>query len=214
MTVRPFPKLAGEERPEVLLDQLREWAEGHAEDSIAWYLRDKAVRRKISRVLRGCAILLAVAGGMVPLVSAARSASDGSWGYVLLAVAGGCLAFDHFFGLSSAWMRDITAAQAIQRAVTEFRLDWAASALPGADPAGSGAASSGMLRHREALIRSLVMRTADLVEAETGEWLSEFRSNIGDLNRRSGWPSLPAHPSAGAAHSVDRAARNSDVTSH
>lgn len=211
MTVRPFPKLAGEERPEVVLDQLREWAEGHAEDSIAWYLRDKAVRRKISRVLRGCAILLGVAGGVVPLASAARSASDGSWGYVLLATAGGCLAFDHFFGLSSAWMRDISAAQAIQRGLTEFRLDWAATVLPAADPGGSGAPASDVLRRREALIRTLVMRTADLVEAETGEWLSEFRSNIGDLNRRNGWSSLPAHPSAGNAHSVDRVARTSDA---
>lgn len=98
MTIRPFPVLVAEQQPEVVLQRLREWAEGQAEDSVAWYLRDKAIRRTASRILRGCAILLGIAGGVVPLVSAASAGRGASWGYVLLAMAGGCLAFDHFLG--------------------------------------------------------------------------------------------------------------------
>lgn len=210
MTIRPFPLPAeGQQSPDVVLHRLREWAEAQAEDSIAWYLRDKAVRRRISRVLRGCAILLGVAGGVVPLVSAASAGSGASWGYVLLAMAGGCLAFDHFFGLSSAWMRDIATAQALQRVLTEFRLDWATAELR---TASEDHDVDLVVQRREKLIRVLVMRTAELVEAETDEWLSEFRSNIGDLSRRSGWSAPAAQPSAGFPHSVEPAVRQSDPT--
>ncbi|MEU9511142.1 SLATT domain-containing protein [Micromonospora sp. NPDC048169] len=205
MIIRPFPVLTADQQPEAVLDRLRGWAEGQAEDSIAWYLRDKAVRRRISRLLRGCAILLGVAGGVVPLVSAASAGSGASWGYVLLAMAGGCLAFDHFFGLSSAWMRDIATAQALSRALTEFRLDWATTELR--TPATEEAA----IRRREELIRVLVLRTAELVEAETGEWLSEFRSNIGDLNRRSGWSPAPGQPAVGADQSAGTAGKPAGI---
>ncbi|MEU5782127.1 SLATT domain-containing protein [Micromonospora lupini] len=212
MNIRPFPVLATrKQQPEVVLERLRDWAEGQAEDSVAWYLRDKAVRRRVSRVLRGCAILLGIAGGVVPLVSAASAGSGASWGYVLLATAGGCLAFDHFFGLSSAWMRDIATAQALQRALTEFRLDWATAELSTAT-ATEDREFDLVVRRRETLIRALVMRTAELVEAETDEWLSEFRSNIGDLNRRSAWSPSAAQPSATLAHSADPAVRQSDAT--
>lgn len=198
MTSRPFPDLTGQE-PSAILNSLRDWAEGQAEDTIAWYLRDKAVRRSISRLLRGCAILLGVAGGVVPLISAASSGIVASWGYVLLAMAGGCLAFDHFFGLSSAWMRDIATAQALQRALTEFRLDWATTGLRTEADGGYGLVGPEVARQREELIRVLVTRTAELVEAETGEWLSEFRTNIGDLNRRSEWTVSSAQPSTDPA---------------
>ncbi|PZG16125.1 hypothetical protein C1I95_18325 [Micromonospora craterilacus] len=197
MTSRPFPDLTGQQ-PSAILNSLREWAEGQAEDTIAWYLRDKAVRRSISRLLRGCAILLGVAGGVVPLLSAASAGIGASWGYVLLAMAGGCLAFDHFFGLSSAWMRDIATAQALQRALTEFRLDWATIDLRTEANGEYGQVGAATLQ-REELIRVLVTRTAELVEAETGEWLSEFRTNIGDLNRRSEWTASSAQPSADPA---------------
>lgn len=208
MTIRPFPVLVAEQQPEVVLQRLREWAEGQAEDSVAWYLRDKAIRRTASRILRGCAILLGIAGGVVPLVSAASAGRGASWGYVLLAMAGGCLAFDHFFGLSSAWMRDIATVQALQRALTEFRLDWATADLSTAHDDDEVDLA---IRRREKLIRTLVLRTAELVEAETGEWLSEFRSNIGDLNRRSAWSPSATQPGAGFAHSADPPARQLDA---
>ncbi|MET8368810.1 SLATT domain-containing protein [Micromonospora profundi] len=209
MTIRPFPDMRAEQQPEAALQRLREWAEGQAEDSIAWYLRDKAIRRTASRMLRGCAILLGIAGGVVPLVSAASAGRGASWGYVLLAMAGGCLAFDHFFGLSSAWMRDIATVQALQRALTEFRLDWATAAL---NTARDDDEVDLTVRRREDLIRTLVLRTAELVEAETGEWLSEFRSNIGDLNRRSAWSPSAAQPGSGFAHSTDPPARQLDAS--
>lgn len=198
MTSRPFPDLTGQQ-PSAILNSLREWAEGQAEDTIAWYLRDKAVRRRISRLLRGCAILLGIAGGVVPLLSAASAGIGASWGYVLLAMAGGCLAFDHFFGLSSAWMRDIATAQALQRTLTEFRLDWATTGLRTEADGRYGPVGPEVARQREELIRVLVTRTAELVEAETSEWLSEFRTNIGDLNRRSEWTASSAQPSADPA---------------
>ncbi|SCL42653.1 hypothetical protein GA0070615_5811 [Micromonospora aurantiaca] len=65
---------------------------------------------------------------------------------------------------------------------------------------------------KHALIRVLVLRTAELVEAETGEWLSEFRSNIGDLNRRNGWSPATGHPSVGAGQSAGPDGKQADIT--
>ena len=124
-------------------------------------------------------------------------------------MAGGCLAFDHFFGLSSAWMRDIATAQALQRALTEFRLEWATAEL---STATDDHQIDLVIRRREKLIRVPATRTAELVEAETDEWLNEFRGNIGDLNRRSTWAPSAAQPSATLAHSADPAVMQSDAT--
>src|SRR5689334_15652484 len=81
------------------VERLREWAERHAVEAIGWYLADKRVKRWSSRLLRAAAVVLVTAGGLAPLVRGGTNE-----GYVLLALAAVCLAFDHFFGLSTGWM--------------------------------------------------------------------------------------------------------------
>ncbi len=52
-----------------LVRELKEWAEREAVQTIDWYFRDKATKRGASRLLRGVAILLAVVGGILPLIA-------------------------------------------------------------------------------------------------------------------------------------------------
>src|SRR5690242_19760300 len=101
LTPAPMVGLTVEDwrNPAVALDRLRTWAEHEAETAITWYLKDKNVKRVGSRALRALAIVLAAAGGVAPLL-AAGAARTTNWGYVLLALAAACVAFDHFFGLS------------------------------------------------------------------------------------------------------------------
>jgi hypothetical protein len=194
LRTRPFPRPATKE-PWVTdsrhrldaIEALRDWAEGQAEDAIDWYLRDKAVRRVGSRALRALAIVLVVAGGLVPLLSAAWTGAAAGWGYVLLAAAAGCVAFDHFFGLSSGWMRDMAAAQTLQRRLTEFRLEWTTNLLRpsqtgAAAPVGGSPVDDAELTRRLDLVGRFAMEVAALVESETAEWLAEFRSSIGRLD--------------------------------
>ncbi|WBB59492.1 SLATT domain-containing protein [Streptomyces sp. WMMC500] len=194
---RPFPGAALEAAggQAEILRELRAWAEQEAEDAVEWYLKDKRLKRRGSRVVTALTILLAVAGTLIPLASAISGGPPQGWGYVLLALAAGCKGFDHFFGLSSGWMRDITAAQALRAELNDFRLAWAAEQLRAADgtaataPDGAaGALDTAALERRLVLLTSLVEAVRRQVEAETAEWLSEFRATAQQLQDHAGPP--------------------------
>ncbi|MEU1705516.1 SLATT domain-containing protein [Streptomyces sp. NPDC005706] len=145
---RAFPELTFGTPHERLesVRSLRVWAEQEAEDAIEWYLRDKRLKRLGSRLVRALMIVLAATGTVIPLAGTATGADIQSWGYVFLAAAAGCKGFDYFFGLSTAWMRDITAAQALRGELNdaEFRAGLQqfqdqAAALPAPREAGAAA---------------------------------------------------------------------------
>lgn len=175
LTPVPMPMLTVDDwrNPVVALDTLRRWAEQEAAEAVTWYLRDKTGKRLGSRVLRALAIVLAAAGAIAPLL-AAGTASRTNWGYVLLALAAACVAFDHFFGLSSGWLRDVATAQALQRRLAQFRFAWVAA---NADQALRSAYSADVPRRLE-LVERFVADVADLVSGETGDWRVEFQANL------------------------------------
>ncbi|MFJ2633419.1 SLATT domain-containing protein [Streptomyces sp. NPDC087422] len=216
---RPFPDIAveGPDGQREALARLRAWAEQEAQDAIDWYQRDKRRKRTASRTLQALAIALAVAGTAVPLATAASGGSGQGWGYVLLALAAGCKGFDHFFGLSAGWMRDITVAHALRGELNAVRLEWAADVLR-AGPGGAAARTSGPLEPAEverqlALIARLVTTVRGHVESETVDWRTDLSARIRQLNEADGGlsgaavPAAPGGPggaSGGPAASGDR----------
>ena len=122
--------------------------------------------------------------------TAAAGGSEQGWGYVLLAVAAGCKGFDHFFGMSATWMRDITVAQALRAELNTVRLEWAADVLR----AGPGAAGPGELlepaeiERQLALITRLATAVRSHVDAETADWQAEFSSSTRQLQGQSALP--------------------------
>jgi hypothetical protein len=179
LRLSPLVDLAVEDwrNPTAALDSLRQWAEKEATDAVDWYLRDKSTKRIAARVLRALAIVLAVAGAVTPLLTAGTKV-NGNWGYVLLGLAAGCLAFDHFYGLSSGWRRDVATAQALQRRFVAFRFAWIGA---NAEQALSSTYDANV-KHRLALIEEFVADLAGLVATETGEWLAEFEAKVGKLS--------------------------------
>ncbi|WP_031518057.1 SLATT domain-containing protein [Streptomyces sp. NRRL F-5123] len=197
LQAQPFPAVpvAAATDPAVqreTLARLREWAELDAETAIAWYLDDKRLKRIGSRLLQGLAIACAVAGAAVPLGTAAAGGSGQGWGYVLLAVAAGCKGFDHYFGLSAAWMRDITVAHALRTELNAVRLEWATDMLR----AGPAAADPDRLLEPAELERqlALVARLAGSVRAridgETADWQAEFSAGISELQGQRTLPGV------------------------
>lgn len=192
---QPFPVIVADDSAgqREALARLRAWAEQEAEDAIDWYLRDKRLKRTGSRLLQGLAIAFAVAGTAVPLGTAASGGSGQGWGYVLLAVAAGCKGFDHFFGLSATWMRDISVAQSLRGELNAVRLEWASDVLR-AGPAGVlGRRSDERLEPAEverqlALIARLVTAVRSQVEAETADWQAEFSSSTRQLHEQGALP--------------------------
>jgi hypothetical protein len=173
------------------LGQLAAWAESRTVETINWYLRDKKVKRLASRALRAASIVFAVAGVVMPLVSSSTHGISPNLGYVLLAVAAGCIAFDHFFGLSSGWMRDVVAAQSLQGKLARFHVVWARwEANYG--PALSSASAEAAAEARELAldhIDDLVGEVSRVTESETMQWVAEFSSAVTAL-RKDASPSV------------------------
>jgi hypothetical protein len=87
------------------LGELYGWVEQFASETIGWYLGEKERKASWSRGLRALAAALATLGGAIPVAALAASKPVyGNWGFVLLAFAAGSLAYDRFFGYSSAWL--------------------------------------------------------------------------------------------------------------
>ncbi|MCQ4211535.1 SLATT domain-containing protein [Streptomyces longispororuber] len=204
---RPFPAIASG-TPQARRDALvaiRAWAEQEAEDAIDWYLRDRRLKRRGSRFIRGLTILLAVAGTAVPLASSMSGGPPQALGYVLLALAAGCKGFDHFFGLSAAWMRDMAAAQALRTRLSEFRLAWTREELLCAGAAPDGPAGPDRqdrqdrqdLERRMELISGLVTAVHSQVEGETASWLTEFKASEQQLKDQTTVPGPAGLPPAG-----------------
>ena len=169
------------------LDQLATWAESRTVDTINWYLRDKKVKRWASRGLRAASIVFAVAGGVLPLISSSTHGINPNLGYVLLAVAAGCIAFDHFFGLSTGWMRDIVASQSLQGKLARFHLVWArweanyGHALTSSSAEAAAEARELALDH----IDDLVGEVNRVTESETMQWVAEFSSAVAALRKEA-----------------------------
>ncbi|SFD45476.1 SLATT domain-containing protein [Streptomyces aidingensis] len=188
LRLRPFPALVldtPEDRRQAMLT-LREWAEQETETAIEWFFRDKRAKRLQCKAIRALTVVLAVAGAALPLATAAAGGGVQGWGYVLLAVAAGGKGYDYFFGLSTGWMRDITAAQALQRALSEFRLAWTRQAL--ATAAAGDELAEATVAARLELITGLVTAVRDQVEHETATWRAEFESSTQQLQNAAGAP--------------------------
>lgn len=193
--------------PYEALGQLCGWAERYATTAMNWYLRDKQVKRWASRLLRAMAVLFAVGGGIVPLVGGVGGSSNA--GYVLIALAAGCVAFDHFFGLSSGWMRDISTAQALQDRLATFHLGWVRWQASGVDLQSQDQISEHLrpnIQDALELINGLVVDVGRLTEAETTQWITNFNSSIAMLGKQIGTPS--AQPPVAGGFGEERVTRH------
>jgi len=120
------------------------------------------------------------AGGLQPLLAAGGvSWASPDWGYVLLALAAACVGFDRFFGVSSAWMRDIITAQALQRRLATFQLHWATECAQVA----AGSDGEPPLTPRLVLLQRFGDDLQDLVQAETAEWVTEFHASLSQFSQ-------------------------------
>lgn len=166
------------------LDALAAWVESQAAASIGWYLREKRSKARWSRTLRIAAIVLATIGAAVPFVSAIANEVALQWGYLAFALAGAAMAFDRFFGLSSAWMRYLMAELSIQRILQDLRLQRTLlhAARAGVSPLPDDIAAE----------LGLLSRTAEalhtVVEQETLAWVSEFQTNVAELSALASGP--------------------------
>lgn len=183
LTPRQFPLIQADQwnEPEAVLAELYEDAQGRAIEIHNWYLADRIGKKNASRALRILAILLASAGGLIPLANVTTGQAASGWGYILLAGAGVCFGFDRLLGLSAGWMRDMTTAQRIHRRLQGFQFDWVG--LEAARAANGGDIDTVPYLQ---LLRDFAADLSGIITEETNEWIAEFQSGLLSLEAQTG----------------------------
>jgi hypothetical protein len=178
---------------EASLAALRAYAEAQAKAAIAWYYKNKRPKAWASQYLRAFIIVATAAGGLIPVLVAAglfnrtgavdplRNAQINQYGFVALGLAGLALAFDRFFGASSSWMRYISAAMSLETALEQFRFDWVTLTIPLDDKLPEGTELEDLVKRVSDFV--FVVRT--VVENETKQWMTEFQSNLAELEKQT-----------------------------
>ena len=161
------------------LKVLRKNVETKATESINWYLKHKNTKARSSKFLRVSSIIFIFIGGISPILQGLEwfNGQDCQYGYIALAFAAVCIAFDKFFGFSSSWMRYMTTAIKLQKALANFQTDWMLSWAEVKDNTPSVEQHRQLLQH----IKQLSLNILNEIEHETKMWTHEFQSNLSQL---------------------------------
>jgi low affinity Fe/Cu permease len=166
------------------LDLIYQHAVDAASQAISWYLAARGPKKRWAQRLRVGAIIMVAVAGVLPVLSQIFVAGSSvviqpAWAAVALAIAVALVALDRFFGFSSAWARYIATGQAISAALNQFRLDWQQSSchIPTEGPTQDG------IDHLLGLAKALVIKTDDLIQSETLQWVKEFRETLTEIER-------------------------------
>lgn len=153
-----------------------------ANGAAGWY------RRNIPRVKRGArwtrifAIFFAALGGIIPTISQLIVIDGNSlnplWSTVAIAAAGGALAFDRFFGNSSAWIRYITAEMRLSEMLQNFQFQWEAERVAWQGKAPTFEQAQSLVSQSSTFLKEV----AKVVQDETQMWVLEFQSTLKALD--------------------------------
>ena len=183
--------------------KLYQYAEATANDSIEWYRRKKRPKAWASQVLRFLAIILTTIGGLTPIISALGGSTVqlpqpisnlnvGHLGYLFLGLAAASVAFDRFFGFSSGWMRYITTKMTLEKMLSEFRMDWAMMVAK----LGEKSPTTDQVQLMIQRIKEFLVAINTHVEQETLTWVSEFKTNLAEIEKTASTQRESARPGA------------------
>ncbi len=161
------------------LRALFEAVQDDAQSQIDWYADKAKPKRRFSFALRIFAIMLAILGGLCPIVGEINGIGLDRIGYVLFALAAGCVVFDQLFGVSSGWMRFMSAQLELKAGLDRFRLDWAELDARVED----GKPTLEDVQEHIDLLKAFNAFVHDTVLSETAGWVAEFRSNLRELTK-------------------------------
>ncbi|MGV9785829.1 SLATT domain-containing protein [Streptomyces sp. NPDC003435] len=162
--------------PAQRLDELYRWVEREALRTADWYLADRLWRRRAARALRGGTAAGLVVGAALPLLDTTGAVSGcAPWSCLALLLAAACAGVDRGFGLTSGWLRDMAAAQALDRRLRTLQFDWAAESAREVLGPAEGTAAEAVDRCL-GILRRFSEDVAEVVRAETTDWLLEFRT--------------------------------------
>lgn len=192
--------------PAERLDELYQWVEQRALETVDWYLADRAHKRRLARLLRLGTAAGFAGGAILPVLELAgvlgSLLTPLAWGYLSLLLALLCAGCDRWFGLTSGWMRDVATAQAVQRRLETLQYEWATESVREVLGPAEGTAAEAAERCL-GILRRFSEEVSELVRSETGDWMVEFRTGtvppLTQPTSLSGHPRRPEPPGMAAA---------------
>jgi hypothetical protein len=172
------------------LERIRKILEADAENAIKWYYTNKRKNVWYSQALRLGAVILGGIGAVIPFVATTLAVKApgadtqlemlkiNQWGYVFLVAAGTCVAVDKLFGFSSCWLRFVEAAMRLQTLLGKFRVEWYRQMVL----ADLGGPTPEAVSKQFDTLLDFTGRIREVIERETGDWITEFRSNLTKLS--------------------------------
>jgi hypothetical protein len=167
------------------LQKLRDYVEQQADTAGAWYLRHKGTKSWFSRYMRLGVILATSLGALLPIAGEIWSdrlgwARSGLVPALLVGIAAALLGADRAFGFSTGWIRYITTAAMIRKALEEFRLDWALKMSQAATPPTNDQVAD-LVRSAKAFRLAVEGSVLD----ETRAWAVEFQNALAQLEKEA-----------------------------
>jgi conflict system pore-forming effector with SLATT domain len=161
----------------VCVEAMHNWAVAYTKNYIKWYAKNKKWPRRLSRCIRGFSLLLASIGIISPLIDNVlkiEGLNFSQWGYLLIALSASAMLFDKYFGLSSRWVRFISAQLELEHKLNTFMVDWKKAKCYSGD-------KDNCLNQIE-LIMKYVVDVGETILDETTKWRKEFENNISELD--------------------------------
>jgi hypothetical protein len=207
----PFPRLdwTNKDAVEGNLAELRDYAEQLANSALDWYLDKKTSKKRFARCLHNWTYFFGILAALIPLLkistlldlalvkqyfgpNASSGAAEAS--LALIGLAGGLTLIDRTAGFTADWMRYITTASRINRALIEFQFKWnkldynspclgASSIDPPQQPAGSGKKTPepDPVAQRIELAYKFCLEIFDLTGQETSIWADELKERVAQM---------------------------------
>ncbi len=178
---KPFP-VWEDSNPEQSIQAIYNWTIDKVKRDAEWYLTNRRSNKSLSRFIRTSSIFLAALGTLCPLADSLslkifKNITFSQFGYIFFAIAASLFLFDKFFGLSSGWMRYISTHMAINKLIDEFQYEWLILNQP---TAGEPFAQR---KAKLEKMKNLCTQVNELKITETNLWISEFQSNMAQLDK-------------------------------
>jgi hypothetical protein len=207
----PFPALDWSLPPAIResLMELHDYAEQMDNSALDWYLEKRTAKKRRAKVLHGTTYLVAILAAAIPLINLsnlfpARSLTAEA-SLALVGVAAGLALIDKSAGYTADWMRYVTTASQINRALLEFHFAWdrLESTLPYPPPSPEspanlskatppaperrsrrGTTEQSPVEARIDLVKDFCLKIADVMQLETSTWATDLKERVALLDRQ------------------------------
>ncbi len=170
------------------LAKLRQYVEEQADNASAWYLARKGTKSWFSRYMRLGVIVMTALGALLPIAAhlfksslspaAADLATSSLIPALLVGLSAALLGADKAFGFSTGWIRYITTAAIIRKALEEFRIEWMLKSSQASSPP-----TNGQVADLVQAAKTFHLTVEGYVIDETRAWAVEFQNTLAQLEK-------------------------------